>query len=140
MTDRTYTTVVDGERRVWRVERLWALARDLPTYDYPVAESPVLDQDRWFGDVHRPTVRAVVEHLRRIEAADARHAIIVSAAGDVMDGIHRIAQAWLAGRATVPAVRFEVDPPPDRVEQVAEQAVEPAAAAHPPTEDDPWTT
>ncbi len=120
MTDATYTTVVAGTRRTWRVARLWALSRDLPVYDYPVAQSPVLDQDRWFGDRHRPTVRRVLEHMRRVEAAEGGYPIIVSAAGDVMDGIHRIARAWLDGRATVPAVRFLVDPPPDAIEHMKE--------------------
>lgn len=118
MTDATYTTVADGERRTWRVARLWALSRDLPVFDYAVHDSPVLDQDRWFGDRHRPTVRRVLDHMRRVEAADARHAIILSASGDVMDGIHRIARAWLDGRPTVPAVQFDVDPEPDRVDAI----------------------
>jgi hypothetical protein len=33
-----------------------------------------------------------------------------------MDGGHRVAKAWLAGRLTVDAVCFEVDPEPDWVE------------------------
>ena len=33
-----------------------------------------------------------------------------------MDGGHRVAKAWLDGRLTVDAVRFEFDPEPDWVE------------------------
>jgi hypothetical protein len=32
-----------------------------------------------------------------------------------MDGGHRIAKAWLMGRQTIAAIRFETDPPPDAV-------------------------
>jgi len=31
-----------------------------------------------------------------------------------MDGGHRVAKAYLEGRTSVAAVRFEVDPEPDR--------------------------
>jgi len=60
----------------------------------------------------------VVEHARRIEAVDLRHPIILSASGIVMDGMHRVAKAHLLRRETIPAVRFEADPPPDRLEPV----------------------
>ena len=36
--------------------------------------------------------------------------------GGLMDGGHRVAKAWLEGRATVKAQRFEQDPTPDWIE------------------------
>jgi hypothetical protein len=30
-----------------------------------------------------------------------------------MDGMHRIAKAWMLGQSTITAVQFERDPPPD---------------------------
>ena len=70
-------------------------------------------------DRHAPTCRAVAEHARRIEAADLSHPIILASDGALMDGGHRIAKAWLMGMTEVDAVRFEVDPAPDRVEPAA---------------------
>jgi len=112
----SYATVVDGHRHVWEVPRLWELSRDLPTFDYPVTDFDGMDLDCWYGRVHVPTVRSVLTHMKRIERADLTHPIILSQSGAVMDGVHRICRAWLAEQATVLAVRFTIDPPPDRVE------------------------
>ncbi len=60
-----------------------------------------------------PSCRAVAEHARRIMAADLSHPIILSSDGQLMDGGHRIAKAWLAGEIEIDAVRFEVDPRPE---------------------------
>jgi hypothetical protein len=37
-----------------------------------------------------------------------------------MDGGHRIAKAYLLGRATVPARRFTVDPDPDWIDAASQ--------------------
>ena len=47
--------------------------------------------------------------------ADLRYPIILSADGRVMDGMHRVAKAYLEGRETIQAVQFEVDPRPDYI-------------------------
>lgn len=104
--------VAGGRRAFWWTERLWAAADGLPVLSVPIADIAEFDQNCWFGDVP-PTCREVAEHARRIEAADLRYPVILSAAGGLMDGGHRIARAWLDGRADVDAVRFEVDPEPD---------------------------
>lgn len=70
----------------------------------------------WFGPDLPPTCRAVAEHARRIQEARRDHPIILSADGGLMDGGHRVAQAWLAGDTRISAVRFAVDPEPDWVE------------------------
>lgn len=60
---------------------------------------------------------------RRIQEADLAHPVILGSDGQLMDGGHRIAKAWLEGRDRVDAVRFTVDPEPDWVEaDVAEPA------------------
>jgi hypothetical protein len=55
------------------------------------------------------------QHIRLIETADLRFPIILSSEGRVMDGMHRVVKALLAGRATIDAVRFTVDPEPDYI-------------------------
>jgi hypothetical protein len=57
----------------------------------------------------------VAEHARLINEAELRHPIILGADGRVMDGMHRVAKAYLAGRATIRAVQLPVDPEPDFV-------------------------
>lgn len=100
----------------WDVDRLVDLSAHLPTQDVPVDAIRELDQPFWFGDEgSNPTVRAVADHARLIEQTDLRHPIILGADGRVMDGMHRVAKAYLEGRETIKAVQFNEDPEPDFV-------------------------
>ena len=45
-----------------------------------------------------------------VEAATFEHPIILSADGRVMDGMHRVLKALLAGRVASESVQFERDP------------------------------
>ncbi len=101
----------------WDVDRLVARAADLPVFDLAVADIAELDEEYWFADSDVvPTVRAVVEHARLIDEVDLVHPIILDVDGRVMDGMHRVARALRDERATVRAVRFAVQPPPDFVD------------------------
>jgi hypothetical protein len=79
-----------------------------------LAEIRELDE-AWFGEEERPTWRAMIEHIKLIEEADLSFPIILSAGGDVMDGMHRVAKAALQGRQDIEAVQFAQDPKPDHV-------------------------
>jgi len=111
-----YDTGPDGETLVYNVERLWELAGQLPIQQIALCEvEGELDYAYcWFKTKH-PTPREVARHARLIYEADFSHPIILSASGLVMDGVHRIARAWLEGCATIEAVRFEQDPEPDAI-------------------------
>ena len=79
-----------------------------------------LDQIRelnepWHGDDEQPTWNSFVDHMRLVEEADLSFPIILSANGDVMDGMHRVARSVLEGRRDIEAVQFEHDPEPDHV-------------------------
>lgn len=102
-------------RAVWYTERLWRLAHDLPVRMIAIADVAELDQDCWFGSSHTPTCRAVAEHAQRIWDADMAYPIILSADGQLMDGGHRLAEAWLLGLTEIPAVQFVSDLEPDYV-------------------------
>lgn len=102
-----------GGRAFWSTERLWRLAASLPVLEVAVADVGELDEDCWF-DGRPATCRMVAEHSRRITTADLTFPVILAADGRLMDGGHRIAKAWLAGLPSVRAVRFAVDPEPDR--------------------------
>jgi hypothetical protein len=107
---------------VWDVDRLIRLAHDLPVKTIPLASIHEFEEVYWFDDQYRPTCRAVVSHLQRIQAADLSIPIILSADGHVMDGMHRVAKAWLLGHTEIHAVQFSQDPEPDQIA---------AAAPHP---------
>ena len=101
----------DGDR-AWYVETVWAAAQGVPVQQVAVDSLPEVDEDCWFSG-QPATVREVVRHTQRILEADTELPVILSAGGQVLDGMHRISRALLDGRPTVPAQRLVVDPEPD---------------------------
>ncbi|RYZ64004.1 MAG: chromosome partitioning protein ParB [Proteobacteria bacterium] len=108
----------DGVIRLWITSRLWKLAAELPTFEYDVSSFENFDEDVWFNTQNKPTVNKVLEHYRKIQNADFSFPIILSRDGIILDGVHRICRAQLDGRKTIPAVRFETDPEPDRIHRM----------------------
>jgi hypothetical protein len=98
----------------WDVNRLVELTRSLPREQVPLETIRELDET-WTGDDEPRTWRALVEHMKLIDAADLSYPIILSADGAVMDGMHRVVKAARQGRRTIDAVQFDVDPDPDHV-------------------------
>ena len=99
----------------WDVDRLVMRTKQFPRIQIPLTSIRELDEA--FGSEHEGalTWRGVIEHVRLIQEADLSFAIILSADGRVMDGMHRVAKAVLLGRATIEAVQFANDPEPDYV-------------------------
>lgn len=111
----TYSICKDGKLLVWEAERLWALSKELPVKMVPLSAISNFDDVCWFhSSERRPTCRAVASHAKRIYEADLSCPIVLSASGVLMDGMHRVAKAWLLGIEEVLAVQFEADPPPDQ--------------------------
>ncbi|QGN32645.1 hypothetical protein [Microlunatus sp. Gsoil 973] len=110
-----HSRAVPGGTAFYLTERLWELAADLPVVSVLIDSIPEFDEDCWFGG--RPvTCRMVAMHAERIQKADLRYPVILSADGRLMDGGHRVAKSWLGGATTIDAVRFHVDPEPDYIE------------------------
>ena len=73
-----------------------------------------IDEPYWFSDRDAPpTCRANVGHMKLVAEADLSYPIILSSDGGVLDGMHRVARALLAGRDRIAAVQFASDPAPD---------------------------
>ncbi|HEY9236620.1 MULTISPECIES: hypothetical protein [Phenylobacterium] len=113
--DKYTRPLADGRRGLWWTDRLWALAADLPVQRVKLAAIPELEIDCWFGERHRPTVREVAGHAKRILDADPAYPVILCAEGRLMDGGHRLAKALIAGQDEIAAVRFPVTPEPDEI-------------------------
>lgn len=103
-----------GGRAFYLTERLWELSAELAAEAVAIESIREFDEDCWFGG-RAVTCRMVARHAERIQKADLRYPVILSADGRLMDGGHRIAKAWLSGGTTVDAVRFVVDPEPDYI-------------------------
>jgi hypothetical protein len=115
--EHTYTALRGGRLLVWRKSRLWQLASALPVRKIPLQEFAAhLDGDAWFNAEAKPTTRNVLAHCRKIIAADLRFPIILDHEGRLMDGMHRIAKAWILGKKTINTVQFTTTPEPDRTE------------------------
>lgn len=106
----------DGTLSIWYIERLQKISADLPKRRVPLDSLSDLDQNLWFntyGEI--PTCRAVAMHAKRIFDADLQYPVILSPDGEVMDGMHRVAKAWILGSTDILVVQFDEMPPPDEV-------------------------
>lgn len=102
--------------RIWDVDRLVELARNLLVEEVPLSEIWELDEVRWFVDErYPPTCRAVLEHMRLVMDADPAYPILLGQDGRVMDGMHRVLRVALEGGDRIAAKRFSQDPEPDYV-------------------------
>ena len=95
----------------WDVPDLIERATDLPVHQTSVDRFN-LDVDAWFGEACKPTIRNVVHHMKRVQAADLSEPILLSAEGYVFDGLHRLAKCMLEGVSTITYRQFEVNPEP----------------------------
>ena len=99
---------------IWDVDRLVKLTKDLQIQEVPLHSIKELDENFWFqqhDDI--PTCRAIADHARLIAETDLQFPIILSSAGRVMDGMHRVAKAYLNGNRNIKVVQFKEDPAPD---------------------------
>jgi hypothetical protein len=106
----------------WDVYRLIELSAGLEIIDVPLRDIRELDEPFWFGaedDV--PTCRKIAEHTRLINEVTLDHPILLDSDGRVMDGMHRVCRALIAGTETIKARRFAVTPEPDYVGVPADQ-------------------
>jgi len=83
----------------------------------PLESIAAFDQNCWFG-ASEPTCRNVAEHARRINDVSFDHPIILSSEGWVMDGMHRVAKAFIEGLTCIQAVQFAENPAPDECVQL----------------------
>src|SRR5258708_4701651 len=108
--------LADGSMHFWRMEQLWELAAGLPVKKVRTKDLAGIDDVRWFGGPRKilPTCRAVAEHARDIFEADLSYPIILSATGDVLDGMHRLCKAFVQGIEEIDAVQLPEELPEPR--------------------------
>ena len=122
----TYSICKDGKLLVWEAERLWDLSKELPVKTVSLSTIANFDDVCWFqSNGEKPTCRAVATHAKRIYEADLSRPIILSVSGIMMDGMHRVAKAWLLGMEKIQAVQFSADPLPDQILPMPEKKKRP---------------
>ena len=113
----SHSTIVDGKRYVWDVERLWRLAEGLKVFEIDPLSIKEIDEDCWYGGTKTPTIANIIDHVRRIENCSFDHPIILNANGDLMDGGHHVAKAILQKAISIKAVQFAVMLAPDNIQE-----------------------
>ena len=118
----THSICKEGKLLIWEAERLWGLSKELPVKIVSLSAITNFDDVCWFHSREKkPTCREVASHAKRIYEADLSRPIILSASGITMDGVHRVAKAWLLGMEEIQAVQFSAGPPPDQILPVPER-------------------
>ncbi|MBP3962832.1 hypothetical protein [Paenibacillus lignilyticus] len=105
--------IIDGRRHVWDVEKLWALSMNLPVQKIQLDSIKELDQDCWFTGSRNtpiPSIRNVALHCQRIINANMEYPILLCSDGQLIDGGHRIAHAWIHGQNEIDAVYLALPP------------------------------
>ena len=103
---------VGTDTHVWDVNRLLHENTDLPVTFIALQHIAEVEQAYWFPDNH-PTTAEIIEHMRLVEAADLAYPILIDAEGKLMDGMHRVAKALLAGHTHIHAQQLPHTPAPD---------------------------
>lgn len=106
-----------GQLAVWDVRRLWEHVDGFPVVQVAINEIQGFDSaETWYAEgVDSPTCRSVAMHAKRIMNCSLKHPVILGSDNFVLDGMHRIAKAWLLGMTSVLAVRLDDSLPPDLV-------------------------
>ncbi len=99
-------------KQVWGITRLIERAKGLESFDLPL-QAINIGTEIW-NPIQTP--KKLAEHMKQVMAADLDYPVILDDEGFIMDGWHRVARALFEGRATIKAVRFEVTPSCDFIE------------------------
>ena len=110
---------VDGDDKnlyYWKASTLWKLSETMEVEDVSLDSFDWTNENFQCGNLSDPPLwRDIGNHTKQILAADLKYPIVISAEGNVMDGMHRILKCYVFGLPTVKAVRFKVTPPPDMI-------------------------
>ena len=112
MRQQYHIRQVGEDTHVWDVNRLLRLHANVPTQAVALSQIAEIQQAYWFPNTH-PSTADIVEHMRLVEAADLAYPILMDAEGKLMDGMHRVAKALLAGHTHIHAQQLSHTPAPD---------------------------
>lgn len=99
---------------IWMVSTLLQASHGSDIYELSTSQfSTLLDKDFWFQDQENPTILNIARHCRKIIGANLDSPIILTSSGDLLDGFHRLARAWLENKTYIKAVKLQSMPAPD---------------------------
>ena len=98
---------VVGEQE-FRVVDIHELAKDLPVFEIPLIGLD-LDITPW----GKFNILTFCYHVKRMNKSDFEFPVVLTPAGFICDGWHRVARAVLEGKETIKAVRLLKMPEPE---------------------------
>ena len=101
---RQFSTVIDGVRFAWDIEKLWIEFESMESIDW---EIPSTFKEEWSWGQSHPS-----EHIERCIEADLSFPILVWD-GSIIDGCHRAVKSISQGQKTIKAKIISDIPPPD---------------------------
>lgn len=111
-----YVEADDKQIYYWKASSLWALSKTMPMIDIALDSFDWTNENFQCNSLSNPPLwRDIGDHAKRIFNADLQYPIVMSAEGNIMDGMHRILKAYVMGHETIKAVRFAENPKPDIV-------------------------
>lgn len=114
MRKQYHNRAVGVDRHYWDVHKLIRALHDQVPIDVPLADIAEIHENWWYQEPGvAPTPQSFADHMKLVQAADPIYPIILCADGRLMDGMHRVVKALIAGQNTIQAVKFDVTPPPD---------------------------
>jgi len=107
----------NGISKYWYAETLWTAATGAPIVEIEVASIAILDEVVWFDSAKNilPTIRNIVERMQTIQESDLTFPIIKIRDGDILDGAHRIAKAYINKQKFIRAALLEKYPVHDGI-------------------------
>jgi hypothetical protein len=114
MRQQYHSRIINGDRLIWNVNKLVEAATGLPVRDVPLDDIQELDETFWYDEGGAPpTCRSVCIHVKLIQETDLQYPIILCPQGRVIDGMHRVCKALIAGHSTLKAIQLPAMPAPD---------------------------
>jgi hypothetical protein len=95
----------------WDVDKLIERSQNLLIISIKLSEIAT-DEDFW----SIPNCESLAQHMKLVEETSLEYPIILSEENRVMDGLHRVAKAYLKGYDEIKAVQFKKLPDPDYVD------------------------
>lgn len=114
----------NGNQKYWYPQTLWKAAENAVIVELELDSLNILDEVVWFGGPKnvRPTVRNISNHVKDILNVDMSFPIIKMKDGDILDGAHRIARAYIENNKFIKAAILNDMPTHDGVILAGEAA------------------
>ena len=104
-------SVVLGKKH-WYISTILQAAKDLTPYDLQLSAIDIGVQPWSIGSID-----GFLYHAKRVEKAVLKYPVIQAPWGYIIDGWHRVSKAILEGKTTIMAVRLNVMPEPDKIDE-----------------------